>query len=339
MFPAELGAAMDSVTQFTLGAAVGEACLGRKIGNKAALWGGVVATLPDLDNFIPYQDAVASVTYHRSFSHSLIVLSLLTPIVARLMMGLTRSPADLRARWYWMVFLALTTHALLDAFTVYGTQLLWPLLEHPFSGSSIFIIDPAYTLPLLLGVLAALFLGRERSLRIYLNAGGLALSTLYLVWTVAAKFQVEKLASRAMAVQGLEGGKLLSTPAPFTSFLWRLVLMGDEGYYVGYYSVLSSSQDIEFRYYPDDKSLLGGLEEHWPVQRLAWFTHGFYAVNRFEGAVVISDLRMGIEPAYAFNFRVAEILGEEVRPVISEQFSIPWRQEQLQSLWQEAAGG
>ena len=49
---------MDSVTQITLGAAVGEAVLGRKIGGRAMLWGAIAGTLPDLDVFVPLGDVV-----------------------------------------------------------------------------------------------------------------------------------------------------------------------------------------------------------------------------------------------------------------------------------------
>ena len=70
---------MDSITQFALGASIGEAVLGRKIGNRAPVIGGLVATLPDLDSFIPWDDAIASMTYHRSATHSLFVLAALSP--------------------------------------------------------------------------------------------------------------------------------------------------------------------------------------------------------------------------------------------------------------------
>ena len=40
---------MDSVTQIVLGAAVGQAVLGSKVGNKALLYGAVAGTIPDLD--------------------------------------------------------------------------------------------------------------------------------------------------------------------------------------------------------------------------------------------------------------------------------------------------
>ena len=79
---------MDSVTQMVLGAAVGEAVIGRRVGRKAALWGAVLGTAPDLDVFVPMADAVRDFTYHRSFSHSLIILAVITPLLAWLIMKL-----------------------------------------------------------------------------------------------------------------------------------------------------------------------------------------------------------------------------------------------------------
>jgi len=67
---------LDSVTQLTFGAALGEAVLGPKVGRKAMLWGAVLGTLPDLDIFIPLGGPVDDFVYHRGFSHSLILLAL-----------------------------------------------------------------------------------------------------------------------------------------------------------------------------------------------------------------------------------------------------------------------
>ena len=50
----------------------------------------------------------------------------------------------------------LITHPLLDATTVYGTQLWLPFTNHPVGVGSLFVIDPLYTLPLLVGVMLAL---------------------------------------------------------------------------------------------------------------------------------------------------------------------------------------
>jgi len=64
---------MDSLTQIVLGAAMGEAVLGKKIGNRAILWGAVAGTIPDLDVFVRFfTDPITATEMHRGFSHSLL---------------------------------------------------------------------------------------------------------------------------------------------------------------------------------------------------------------------------------------------------------------------------
>jgi inner membrane protein len=323
---------MDSITQIALGATMGELALGRKIGARAALAGAICGTLPDLDSFIPYQDAVATVTYHRSFSHSLIVLALASPVVAGLMSRLFRRVGGDWRLWWPLCFFALVTHPLLDLFTVYGTQLFWPISDYPFSGSTVFIIDPAYTVPLATGVLAALFMKRESERRQISAWTGLGLSSAYLVWTMGAKFTVEKVLRDELSNQGIAWQSLLTTPAPFNSILWRAVVMAEGGYYEAWYSMLDDPHPVDFSFHADDKTLLAPIEAHWPVQRLAWFTHGFFGVREKDGSVVMSDLRMGVEPTYTFNYRVADLLPGGAVPVTSTRVETPWQPEQLRDL-------
>lgn len=308
---------MDSVTQFALGASIGEAVLGRRVGNRAPIIGGVIATLPDLDSFIPWHDAVASFTYHRSASHSLIVLTLVSPLFTWLVLTLQPALRQYRRQTFWLVFLAFITHPLLDAFTVYGTQLFWPLTDYPVSGSTIFIVDPAYTLWLLIGFIAAMVFNRQQSLGHTLNTWGLVLSSLYLGWTVAAKVIIDQKAEAALARQGLAYERLMTTPAPFNTVVWRIIGRDENGYFDGFTPVFGGDDIIEFSHYDSDDHLLDTLSDHWPVQRLLYFTHGFYKVTRRGGDVLITDLRMGLEANYVFNFKVAETGGAGTRPVTS----------------------
>ncbi|MFA6615443.1 MAG: metal-dependent hydrolase, partial [Hydrogenophaga sp.] len=177
---------MDSLTQITLGAAVSVAVMGRRTAIwKAALWGGIAGTLPDLDALIDHGDPLLNMVRHRAESHSLLLLTLFSPLLARLVSHLHGQTALWR-RWWLALWLALFTHPLLDTMTVYGTQLLQPFSDHPYAVGSVFIIDPAYTLPLLLGVIAALARGRQGS-GLRWNLAGLVLSTAYLGWSVVAQ--------------------------------------------------------------------------------------------------------------------------------------------------------
>ncbi|PHQ71028.1 MAG: hydrolase, partial [Sneathiella sp.] len=122
---------MDSVTQFVLGASISGALLGPRIGAKSLLIGGLVATLPDLDSFIPLDNAIDNMTYHRGFSHSIIVQTLITPVVAFIIGKIIPSVWEDKKRVFLTVWLVLVTHSLLDSLTTYGTQIFWPLNVGP----------------------------------------------------------------------------------------------------------------------------------------------------------------------------------------------------------------
>ena len=324
---------MDSLTQLALGAAVGEATLGRKVGSRAILWGAICGTIPDLDVFIPFGDPVKDFTYHRSFTHSIVVDLLLTPLIVWLILKLHPQTAPQRRGWMLMVYLALATHALLDCFTVYGTQIFWPLYTQPMTWSTIFIIDPAYTVPLLVGVTCALVAGRSATWGHRANAAGPVVSTLYLAWSVGAKAHVESVARESLAAQGVSSSSLLSGPGPFNTLLWRVVAMDTDGYYEGFYSVLDTRRSLVFTRYPSQSQLLRGLEEHWPVARLKWFTKGFYSVSLQGDGIVVTDLRMGLEPGYVFRFKVGQLGNPHPTPLPAERLPSVRQVERLPWVW------
>ena len=71
---------MDSLTQMALGASISEAVMQNKVGRKAALWGAICGTLPDLDVLIPMGNAIQDFTYHRAESHAFFYMALATPV-------------------------------------------------------------------------------------------------------------------------------------------------------------------------------------------------------------------------------------------------------------------
>lgn len=308
--------------------------MGRKIGNKAALWGGIAGTLPDLDVFIPLGDVVRDFTYHRSASHSLFVLALLTPLMVWLIKKIHPGLCQHGNRWMLMIYLVFATHVLLDSFTAYGTQIFWPFVTTPVSWSTVFIIDPMYTVPLLIGVLAALVMTRENNRGHLVNRYALLISAAYLCWTVTAKTIVERNIEAELEAQNISYDRIFTTPTPFNSLLWRAVVTDAAGYYEGFYSVLDKKADIRFRHYPSDEKLLKGIEDYWPVQRLKWFSKGFYSVSQQQKDIVISDLRMGIEPSYVFRFKVGEISNPHARPVEPRAIPNRWELRRLEMIWQ-----
>ena len=331
---------MDSLSQLALGAAVGVAVMGRRTAVwKAALWGGVCGSLPDLDALIDHGDAIANMTLHRTESHALLYLTLGAPAIAWLVSRLHGQRA-LFGRWWMAVWLALVTHPLLDLMTVYGTQLLLPFTHHPYYVGSIFIVDPLYTLPLLVGVGAALVRpARLRGLR--WNAAGLVLSTAYLAWSAAAQWHVTTLAQTALRAQGLEATQLLVTPTPLNTVLWRVLAMTPGGYAEGFHRLGDPVTALQLQTYPRGDSLAPVLQASAQAARLAWFTHGFYKLEeRTDRQVVMSDLRMGLEPGYSFSFAVAQREGDRFVPLPPRTVATrPDVKAGLQWLWQRLQGG
>jgi inner membrane protein len=296
---------MDSLSQLALGAAVGVAVMGRRTAVwKAALWGGVAGTLPDLDVFIDHGDPIRNMVLHRAETHSLFWLTLFSLPFAAGVARLHGEWAHWR-RWWLALWLVLLTHPLLDAMTVYGTQLLLPFTNHPFGVGSVAIIDPLYTLPLLVGAFWALA-SRGSTLGLRANLVGLALSTAYLGWTVAAQQHVERIARASLAAQGIAAERVLVVPTTFNSVLWRVVAMQEAHYHEGFYSLRDASPQIHFDRFDRGAALAPEVQGIDGVQRLMAFSKGFYKLKDDNGRVLIADLRMGQEPAYVFSFAVAE---------------------------------
>ena len=325
---------MDSVTQIALGAAVGEATLGRQVGRRAWLWGALCGLFPDLDVLFPFTDPVKAFTYHRGPSHSLFVLVALTPLFVWSIRKCHPETAPYRNRWYALVFLAFLTHVLLDCFTVYGTQIFWPFATPPVMWSTIFIIDPLYSAPLFFGVLAALVSSRKKSWGHLANTVCLVVSSVYLLWTVGAKTYVTGLAQASLRRQEVSYEKMLTIPSPFNTLLWRVLAMDDKGYYEGFYSLFDQSRDVQMTHYPSHGNLLEDVADHWPVKRLQWFTHGFYAVARSVDDIIIKDLRMGMEPFYVFQFKVGAVGNGHANPTRNRQVMDERGWDQLRWVWQ-----
>jgi inner membrane protein len=327
---------MDSLSQIVLGAAVAAAVAPVGHRRAALLAGAALGTLPDLD-FIPINlvtdDPVARMTWHRSFSHSLFVL----PIVGWLLWAWFRSRggrvAQAPGRWFWAMQLALVTHPLLDAFTVYGTQLWWPLMPPPAMWASVFIIDPLYTLWLLVACIAAWWL-RERVAAQRVLVAGLVLSTGYLAFSLVAKAAVDRTADEALARMGLVDAPRFSVPMPFNTLLWRVVAMTPDGFVEGERSIVADRGPMTFRRYPSDVDALRAVRDFPVVQRLAWFNRGFMKAEVRDGTLVLSDLRMGSEPDYTFRFAIAQRASDRWLAIAPRQIEWPWEAgRRLSAMW------
>lgn len=285
---------MDSFTQIVLGAAVGEAVAGRKIGNKALVFGAIAGTIPDLDVFIGNaMGTVEALDFHRGFTHSIAFALIFSPLLGLLLNKIYSSSSATWRDWAWLFFLGFFTHALLDCFTTWGTQIFWPL-DYLVAFKSIFVIDPLYTLPLFVCLVWLTFLPKGSLRRQRLNVIGLIISTSYLLWSIGIKQYANLVFEQSFDRQEIEIVRYDTRPGPVTTILWATNAEAAHGYYIGYYSLLDEDQKIDYFHFPKNHGLLQPYEDNDRVQRLIELTNGWYTLQQHETkGIIFNDLRFG----------------------------------------------
>ena len=324
---------MDSLTQIALGACVAAACAPREQMRKAILIGAALGTLPDLDVAIDFGDAVRKFTMHRGFSHSLFVLIPLSLLIWFFLKKVWQPIRESPLPWLTAISLTLITHVLLDAHTAYGTQLWWPLDPPPTAWATLFIIDPVYTLPLLMAALAAFFRPSSKGAKRWLLTG-LLLSTVYIAWSWTAREIVLSNAQKSLSQIGIKNASVFITPTPFNTLLWRVVAIDEDQYLEGFDSVAINDGFIKFSSHSRGSSHLESNQTIPAVKRLRWFADGFVRAEIHHNELIITDLRMGFEPDYVFRHVVATYGNPHWIPITPVRLNTNLDMSRLSEVWQ-----
>ena len=312
-------ALMDSITQIVLGAACGEIALGKKIGNKAILFGAIGGTIPDLDVLIGslyYSNEIDSLAFHRGFMHSI-----LFAILGAFLFGFISSKAydygSLRKGttnlkdWIWLFFLSIFTHPILDSFTPYGTQLFLPFSDYRVAFNNIAVADPIYTLPFLLCMIITLFYNRKNPTRIRWTKAGLYLSSAYMIFTIGNKLYVDHFFKTSFDKANINYSKFSAQPTILNNVLWYAVAETDKNYTVAFYSIFDKNTKLtKFIDIPKNHTLVD--VNHPDIKKLRWFSNNFYTLSSPNNKEVIyKDLRYPLldqsDPSSSlFSFRLVE---------------------------------
>ena len=302
---------MDSLTQIVLGAAIGEKNLGRKLGNRALLYGAIAGTIPDLDVFVgKFFDPITAIEIHRGFSHSILFCVLLSPFLGWILSKIEhKNDVTFRqATVFW--FFGLLTHALLDAFTTWGTQLFYPF-DIRLSMHSIFVIDPLYTLPFLFCLIMVMRFKRENPKRQKWNRLGLIISSCYLLLTVIVQQVATSKFESQLTKNNIVYLRKIVKPSPLNIILWNVVVETETGYYLGDYSFFDS-QPISFDFYPRNDHLIKNISNEKVIKQLQWISEGYWLITTKEGVLFLNDIRFGListdrnNPEFSFSYELIE---------------------------------
>ena len=282
---------MDSLTQIILGAAVGEAILGKKIGNRAMFYGAIAGTIPDLDVLASFfTDKVTALYLHRGFTHSIVFSVLFAPIFTWIVIRYEnyKNFKD----WTWLFFLAFVTHPILDAHTTWGTQLFWPF-DVRLAFKTIFVIDPLYTVPFLVFLIFAMTQKRTSEKRHFYNKMGLMISSSYLVLTFLLKWLAFNKFEEALKTQNITYLQIDTRPSPLNTILWSANVQTEDAFLLANYSFFDT-KPVTFEKHKKNHHLLGSLAKNKTVKRMIFISEGWYTINKKDDELYFNDLRFGL---------------------------------------------
>ncbi|PKP25307.1 MAG: metal-dependent hydrolase [Bacteroidetes bacterium HGW-Bacteroidetes-2] len=302
---------MDSLTQIVLGAAVAEAVLGKKVGNKAMLYGAIAGTIPDLDVLANlFTDTITAIEIHRGFTHSIFFSVVFALIFGWLISKIERKSGVGWKDWSLLMFWAFITHPILDGFTTWGTQFFWPF-EYRVAFKNIFVIDPLYTLPFLVFLILTMFQKRTSPKRRKYNRLGLIISSSYLVLTLILKGITYGKFTDALQEQNIAYKQVQTKPAPLNTILWTANVETEKSYLIGDYSFFDS-KPITFYSFPKNHQLLGNWIEKRNIKRLIKISEGWFIISEKDGHLFFNDLRFGLlnnnleNPEFIFSYKLTE---------------------------------
>ena len=277
---------MDSLTQIVLGAACGEIVLGKKIGNRALLFGAIGGTIPDLDVFIGrflYSNEIQAMAFHRGFMHSILFAVLGAFLFGWLSFKIyntgKRIETTTKKNWIKLFFWAILTHPILDCFTPYGTQLFAPFSDYRVAFNNISVADPIYTIPFLLCLIIVMFYNRENQKRKWWLKTGIYISSIYMIFTIGNKLYIDLVFKESFKKAGISYDRFTAQPTILNNILWYAVAETDKQYHLAFYSLLDKSSLSEKVISVDKNHDLIDMDNS-NLKTLSRFSNGYFNLSK-----------------------------------------------------------
>jgi inner membrane protein len=284
---------MDSLTHITLGACVGELVLGKKLGKKALFWGALSQCLPDIDTFAAVlYPADQAFLIHRGVTHSVLFAIVVGLGLAFAVKRIHRNGHVAFSLLAFFFCFQLLLHDLIDTCNSYGTGLLEPFGHQRFSINLLYVVDPFFTISLLVAALFLIFKSGSNKNRPGWALIALGLSGLYLIIAGINKTYIDHRAEVSFQSQKITPSDYFSTPAPFNCMLWYIVSDADSNYYTGYSSIFDDEKKpIVFEPHPKSYALLNKPADRKVLRDLKAFANGYYTLSQSNDTLFFNVLK------------------------------------------------
>jgi inner membrane protein len=326
---------MDLLTQGLLGAAMSQSVARQqevRIATGIGLFAGMIA---DADILIrSSDDPLLNIEFHRHFTHSIFFVPLGALLVSALLWLLLRRRLSF-SRLYVLSFAGYCLSGVLDALTSYGTHLLWPWRDDRVALNIISVLDPAFTVILLLTVALAFNKSAVRIARI-----GLLLATAYLCLGWIQLQRAEAQAVVLIKERAHTKERLLVRPTLANLVLWRAIYEHEGRLYVDAIRVGIFSAP---RVYPGHSIKKFVLEQDLgalpassvlatDIERFNIFSAGWLGIDPAQPDILVdvrySNLPDSVEPMWAIKIN-PERSGDHARFMVTRDVSRQTREKFL----------
>lgn len=289
---------MDPLTQGVIGAALPQAIARKPKIIAAGLFGFVAGMVPDLDVLIQSEaDPLLYLEYHRQFTHSLAFIPIGGLICAAIFQLLLGRFFDLTFKQSWLFCaLGFGTHGLLDAFTSYGTMLLWPFSDERFSWKIVSVVDPLFTVPIIVLLVLSLWKRRPGFAQI-----GLLWAGLYLGLGFMQQQSAISMGNALAEERGHTPIRIEAKPSFANLLVWKTVYETTDAFYVDAVRVRIGTQVFEgasiakLDVARDFPWLKQGTQQAKDIERFRWFSDDYLARDPSDSNRII-DVRYSMVP-------------------------------------------
>ena len=286
---------MDPISQGTVGAALAQSTANKNNIIKIGIIGFLAGLAPDLDVFIRSStDPMLSLEYHRQFTHSLFFIPFGALIVTLVIFPLVKKSLSLKTV-YVASFFGYTTHGFLDACTSYGTLLFWPFSNERVTWNNISVVDPIFTIPVLVLVATAII-----TRKLLFSFFAIGWMTFYLLLGFVQYERAFLVANDLAHSRGHTPERLTLKPSFGNLILWKSIYQYEENFYVdAIRTALSSTwclgesiRMFDYQYHLPNLDI--DSQQRKDIERFRWFSQDYLGFD-YEKSLV-TDVRYSMVP-------------------------------------------
>ena len=289
---------MDPLTQGIVGTTVVQSYSKKKHLILASIIGFLAGLAPDIDIFIKSDhDPLLFLEYHRQFTHSLLFIPFGGLICALVFYYLFAKKSHLNFKsTYIYSTIGYGTHGIIDTCTTYGTQLYWPFSNERLAWNTISVIDPLFTLPVIILCLLTLF-KKNKNFAFY--------AIIWMIIYQGIAYNQKQRAENIVLNYALNLGHEIQTIEAKPSFaniiVWKVIYSDNDNYYVnairlGISHMIFKGETIKKINIKKDYTWLDlKSQQAKDLERFRWFSNGYLGVDK-NNKNIIYDIRFSAIP-------------------------------------------